>query len=268
MVRRLKSLSTRTGREEQSTLLLEGTHLLQEALKKTFAPREVIATSSWIKENQSIISSLPEDCVLRQVSDSVLLACLTTKKPDGVASILPLSALPKITAKEDFVLALDRIQDPGNIGTLFRTALAADIDCILLALGADPLSQKVMRSSAGAVLHLPFLRYGSTENIAIKDFVDKLEDFSGKGHQIVASVAPQSKNLSKIIPYWDLDWSKPTVLVLGNEGAGLHPLVKACCTEEITLPHSKQVESLNVASAAVPMLFERRRSKIVTKCIS
>ena len=63
-----------------------------------------------------------------------------------------------------------------------------------------------------------------------------------------------------VIPYWQLDWCRPTVLVLGNEAAGLHPALQACCSHGVTLPHSSQVESLNVASAAVPLLLERRRA--------
>ena len=63
-----------------------------------------------------------------------------------------------------------------------------------------------------------------------------------------------------VVPYWELDWTKPTVLVLGNEGSGLHPDLQSCCTHGVTLPHSTAVESLNVASAAVPLLLERRRA--------
>ena len=60
--------------------------------------------------------------------------------------------------------------------------------------------------------------------------------------------------------YWELDWTRPTALVLGTEGAGLHPRLQACCSHAVTLPHSDRVESLNVAAAAVPLLLERRRA--------
>ena len=60
------------------------------------------------------------------------------------------------------------------------------------------------------------------------------------------------------------DWRKPTVLVLGNEGAGIHPKFQSCCTHAVTLPHNKNVESLNVASAAVPLLLERFRAKMTS----
>ena len=63
-----------------------------------------------------------------------------------------------------------------------------------------------------------------------------------------------------VIPYWELDWCLPTVLLLGNEASGLHPSLQACCSHGVTLPHSALIESLNVASAAVPLLLERRRA--------
>ena len=90
----------------------------------------------------------------------------------------------------------------------------------------------------------------------------KLEKAALDGKQVVASFAPGKRSSLTIVPYWEIDWTKPTVLVLGNEGSGLHPRIKACCTKGITLPHSSKVDSLNVASAAVPLLLERRRAKM------
>ena len=87
----------------------------------------------------------------------------------------------------------------------------------------------------------------------------ELKQLAGLGVQVVATLVPDSIQASPI-PYWDLDWTLPTALVLGTEGAGLHPALQACCTHAVTLPHSARVESLNVASAAVPLLLERRRA--------
>ena len=77
---------------------------------------------------------------------------------------------------------------------------------------------------------------------------------------MVASVVPNPNDVTSISPYWEIDWGKPTILLLGNEGSGLHPSVKDCCTKEVTLPHSSAIESLNVAAVAVPLLLERRRA--------
>ena len=269
LVRRLKALASKEGRDFYSLLLLEGSHLLDEALRTSFLPSEIVATSSWLKGHLELLQAIPKKTPIHEVTTSVLEAALTTKSPDGVAALFPLNALPSPFEDADFVLALDRLQDPGNMGNLFRTALAADIQVVWLGLGADPLSQKVLRASAGSVLHLPYERFEGSENDSIQRFVEKLESAAMRGYQIVGTFVPETSTSKEILPYWELDWAKPTVLVLGNEGSGLHPLVEPCCTHSITLPHSRLVESLNVASAAVPLLFERRRVKMssdIHKC--
>ncbi len=238
--------------------------MLQEALRTSNFPKEIIATRSWLLNHSDFIKTLPEGISLHQVTPEVLKASLTTVNPDGVASLFPIDALPNTSTDSKFVLALDRLQDPGNLGTIFRTALAAEIDEIWLASGADPLAPKVLRSSAGAVLHLPFCRFGPDIEEALEELVINLKKSIRNGWQVVASLAPGSSFEKPIFPYWDLDWRKPTVLVMGNEASGLHPLLKASCTHGVTLPHSPKVESLNVASAAVPLLLERLRFNMTT----
>ncbi len=266
IVRRLQSLSSPKGRYKDSVLLLEGRHLLQEALLIGCMPSEVIATPEWIEEHSELIKDVHSEVKFHIVTQSVLKAALTTVNPDGVACLLPLTSLPKPNYQASFVLALDRLQDPGNLGTLFRTALAAEVEVIWLALGADPLSQKVLRSSAGAVLSLPFQRLGNTDQNAIEELSGRLKEAQKRGLQVICTYAYSARDLlpSKVSLYWEIDWSKPSVLVLGNEGSGVHPKIQACCTHGVTLPHNKLVESLNVASAAVPILMERLRAKMTS----
>ena len=264
IVRRLKALCTIKGRNEASQIVLEGTHLLQEVIKIGRLPLEVIATDKWLENNHKILENLSNEVNLIKVSEEVLEISLTTLNPDGVASLIPLNDLPQSRNQPKYVLALDRLQDPGNIGTIFRNALAGEIEMIWLALGADPLSQKSLRASSGAILQLPFQRFGYSEDHAVKELAKKLKSSAQNGLQIIGAYSPKASAPFEVIPYWYLDWEKPSVLVLGNEGNGLHPLIQACCTCGVTLPHSKAVESLNVASASVPLLLERQRAKMTS----
>ncbi len=265
IVRRLKKLCTTKGRNESAIILLEGTHLLQEILNKGRIPLEIVATEEWINKNHNLLNFLSRDVAMTKVSQEVLQASLSTVNPDGVACLISFSDLPKSVDRPNYILALDRIQDPGNLGTIFRNALAAEIELVWLGLGADPLGQKSLRASAGAILELPFQRFGScSEDQAIDELSKKLKDFAQNGYQVIGSYAQIASTSFDIVPYWEVDWMKPTVLVLGNEGNGLHSLIQACCTKGVTLPHSKTVESLNVASASVPLLLERTRSKMTT----
>ncbi len=261
---RLRTLSSSKGRDKASSLLLEGTHLLSEALKTGFMPSEIVLTSKWLEEHSSLLVECSSDVEVHIVTEDVLKASLTTFTPDGVASLFPIKGLPTITKQSNFILALDRVQDPGNMGTLFRTALAAEVEEIWLALGADPFSQKVLRSSAGAVLHLPFKRLVDMEENVINELLRMLKKAQIRGLQVVGTFKSDFSKEKDVIPYWEIDWQKPTVLVLGNEGSGIHPKVQAFCTHKVTLPHNENVESLNVASAAVPLLLERLRAKMTS----
>ena len=267
LVRRLRSLSSRSGRDEHGVVLLEGTHQLQELQNCVWSESvalDVVATPAWLQTHAGLIRALSGSVRVQRISAEALQAGLSTVQPDGVACLLPLSCLPKAVPDPEFVLALDRIQDPGNLGTLLRTARAADIQQIWLASGADPLAPKVVRSSAGAILSLPVERFGPDPVEGIVQLADRLRQARDAGLQIVATLVPDAAANRSVPPYWELDWTLPTVLLLGNEGAGLDPLLQACCSHGVTLPHSSAVESLNVAAAAVPLLLERRRARMTS----
>ncbi|MFM9041140.1 MAG: TrmH family RNA methyltransferase [Vulcanococcus sp.] len=250
LVARLRALHQAKGRREQGLLLLEGTHLLQEVVRLGLKPDRLLATSAWIERHPALAASCPAP--LQPVGEEVLAAVATTETPDGVVLTLPISALPGAAGQGSWVLALDQLQDPGNLGTLLRTALAAGVEELWLGGGADPWQPKVLRASAGAALALPTRRDPDRAGLQLQ-----IERARQAGHQVVASLVDGSRS----IPYWDLDWTLPTVLLLGNEGAGLHPELAALATHCVTIPHSAAVESLNVAVAAAPLLLERWRQQ-------
>eukprot|EP00457_Paulinella_chromatophora_P003258 gb/GEZN01003265.1/.p2 GENE.gb/GEZN01003265.1/~~gb/GEZN01003265.1/.p2 ORF type:complete len:142 (-),score=2.23 gb/GEZN01003265.1/:1391-1816(-) len=136
-----------------------------------------------------------------------------------------------------------------------RTALAAGVDYVWLLEGADPWQPKVLRASAGATLALPLKRF-----LEKKLLLQNLQIL--KGMQRVATRVNKHEVTPFIQPYWQLNWCKPTILFLGNEGSGLDPGLEAVCTDAVTIPHTSLVESLNVGVAAAPLLLERIRQKL------
>ena len=267
LVRRIRSLSTSSGRHLDGHVLLEGTHYLQELLSlatQLKAPLQVVATPEWLDLNAKLYTLISSKIDLRLMSEDAFKAASSTVNPVGCGVLWPISELPVSNSSSSFVLALDRVQDPGNVGTLLRTALAADIDEVWLASGADPLGPKVIRSAVGAILRLPFERFGPSDASGVVQLSERLISSRDCGMQVVATMIPESSSELPLIPYWDLDWTEPTVLLLGNEASGVHPQLKLCCTHAVTLPHSPQVDSLNVASAAVPLLLERRRARMTS----
>jgi TrmH family RNA methyltransferase len=256
-VRQLRDLHEARGRRAQGRLLLEGTHLLQEALRLGLRPELVLATPLWLERHAALLQGLPAGVRLQPASAEVLDAAASTRHPDGVLATLPLpdaelapaGALVGAGGPGDFVLALDRLQDPGNLGTLLRTALAAGVTRVWLAEGADPFQPKVLRASSGAALALPL------ERLEAAELRRRLQGLGG-AMQLVATVVRGGQ------PFWELDWRRPTVLLLGNEGAGLADDLAALAQHRVTIPHSTAVESLNVAVAAAPLLLERWRQQL------
>ena len=244
---------------------IEGTHLLEELLKSDNKPEKIIATEEWVSKNSLLIKNI-ESSIFSLVSKDALASALSTKNPDGVAAIVKKSSIGNSSydKKDDFILVLDRIQDPGNVGNLFRTALAGGVNNILLAGGANPLSQKVLRSSCGSVFHMPFRRIEGEEDDVINDLLISLNEISKKGFQIVLTSGKNDNPKKSLKPYWELNWSRPTVLILGNEGSGIHYKIKEAFNETITIQHNQLVESLNVACVAVPLLLERKRAALTT----
>ena len=176
LIKRFRSFRGKSSSNEKEFFCIEGTHLLEELINAKITPEKVIATKEWLLINNSLIDGLNQELIFT-VTKEVLRSCLTTKNPDGVAALVKLSSIKnfRICKEDNFILVLDRIQDPGNLGNLFRTALAAGINKVLLGGGANPLSQKVLRASCGSIFHLPFLRIeGDTEKV-VSDLLINLE---------------------------------------------------------------------------------------------
>ena len=229
-------------------------------MKSGKTPSKILVTEKWLKKNQNLSKKLHHS-IINIVSEEVLASAISIINPDGIAALVEISSIPnyQFNINDDFVLVLDRIQDPGNMGNLFRTALAAGVNSIFLAGGANPLSQKVLRASSGAVFHLPFLRFNGTEEEVLNSLFNSLSELSNEGFKIFSTSSNNKSSEKTPKPYWEIDWSKRIALILGNEGQGIHKKIQEAFNETITIPHSELVESLNVACVAVPLLLERKR---------
>ena len=229
-------------------------------------PSKILVTEKWLRKNQNLSKKLNHS-LINIVTEEVLASAISTINPDGIAALVNISSIPNYqsNSKDDFVLVLDRIQDPGNMGNLFSTALAAGVDAIFLAGGSHPLGQKVLRASSGAVFHLPFLRFDGTEEEILNSLLKSLSELSNVGFKIFSTSSNNKSSEKTSKPYWEINWSKRIALILGNEGQGIHERIQEAFNETITIPHSELVESLNVACVAVPLLLERKRVAYTSK---
>ena len=190
------------------------------------------------------------------VSPEVLNAIATTVNPDGVVAVAPrrtvAESAPSLTR---IGIALEKLQDPGNLGTIMRTAVATDVDCLWLSKDSvDFYSPKVLRASVGQWFKLPVIT-----NQNLPELVRKQQQ---QGVQIIATSSQASQT------YWDVDLTLPSLILLGNEGAGLSSELIDLADKEIKIPLANQVESLNVAIASALLLYEAQRQKIGKPTIS
>ncbi|MBW4420063.1 MAG: RNA methyltransferase [Myxacorys californica WJT36-NPBG1] len=248
LVKQLRKLHRAKERREQQLFLLEGTHLVEEACAVGLPLMTVCCTEIWQAQHPSLWQQLQNRSQRLEIaSPEVVKAIATTVEPDGiVATAERIYSQP--LALKSFGLVLETIQDPGNLGTMIRTAAAAGVEGLLLSADSVDLDNpKVLRASAGQWFRLPM---GVSSNL-------KTEILNAKkqGMQIIATVPTAAQT------YWEVDFRKPSLILMGNEGAGLsHPL-NELADAQVTIPLSPGVESLNVAIAAALMLYEAKRQR-------
>lgn len=184
-----------------------------------------------------------------RVADNVLRALATTATPQGIVAVarIPSFSLERLPADADLVLVLAEVRDPGNAGTLVRTAAAAGADCVLFTRGStDPFGPKTVRSSAGSVFKLPIARAVDTD--------EAVSVLKGVGFRVLGTAGGAP------VPVYDLDLTTKTAIVLGNEAWGFErPDLPV--NEWVSIPLDEKVESLNVATAGAVFLFEAVRQR-------
>ncbi len=250
-IKQLRKLRSRSYRHQQNLCLLEGTHLLERACDLNYPLEAVCATPDWIERYGKLWQQVQTQAQrVEIVTPTVLEAIATTVNPDGVIATLPRSCLQRpFKQPVSLTIALERLQDPGNLGTILRAAAATSASGLWLSEDSVDLDNpKVLRASAGEALRFP---------VAIcSDVGSAIAQSQAQGLQVVATL-PQAS-----LTYWDVDWTKPSLIVLGNEGAGLSPELIAMSDIQTQIPLSAGVESLNVAIAAALLLYEAQRQKM------
>ena len=249
-VKQLRKLHQAKYRRSQQQFLLEGTHLVQEAVATQYPLTAVCATPEWQARHPTLWHEL-ELCSERQelASHEVISAIATTSTPDGIIAIAPQQPSPlSAHSIPQFSIALENLQDPGNLGTLIRTAVAVGSDGLWLSDNSVDLTHpKVLRASAGQWFRIP--------KQVISDLPQQLSVWKDKGCQILATAADGK------VPYWDINLTHPTVLLFGNEGSGLSTEMLTAATQVISIPMVNAVESLNVGVAGAVILFEALRQR-------
>lgn len=247
-IKAVRALHAKKGRVEAGAFLLETTKLVQEALKSGWPIIEVFATEEWVSRYGSL-----DSVELTLVSDRIFPSLVTTETPEGIVALAKLpsmTALPAVNEKSWFI-ACEAIQDPGNLGTIIRTADAAGASAVLIGPGTvDPFSPKVIRATMGSLFHLPV--------IVCSNFYDDLAQLRVKGMRLYATAMRQERSL------YDLDLKGPVTWLIGNEGQGLSKEAMTLATESVSIPMPGYAESLNAGIASAICLYETLRQRTTT----
>jgi RNA methyltransferase, TrmH family len=254
LVKQIRKLHQTKYRQQQQLCLLEGTHLITEALSANYPLATVCYTSSWQSRYPELWQQIAQQVSQTDlVSEEVLKALATTINPDGIVAIAPSKpTFPLMIPHSRLGFALETVQDPGNLGTIIRTAAAADVEGLWVSADSTDLDHpKVLRASAGAWFRLPM-----TVSPDLKSLVRQCRQ---QQVQVVATSAQADTT------YWEIDWCRPSLVLLGNEGAGLSPELAALADRSTSIPMTSGVESLNVALSAALIAYEAYRQRMATR---
>ena len=233
-----KSLKDRKGRKETGCFLVEGRKMVEEALASAFPVEAILVDADCAAE-----FTLPANVLAFTMPSHVLAAVCDTKTPQGIAAVVRMVEVP-LTGKR--LVAMDGVQDPGNVGTIVRTADAAGFDGVLLSSQcADVFSPKVLRATMGSIFRM---------GIRVTD------DLPGVLSQMVQEGASVLSSQLDGEPFYQRSpMNERFVLVIGSEGNGVTDAVKTIATHRVKLPMRGGAESLNAAVAAGIMMYELTR---------
>ena len=242
-------LHRRRHRQAQGLCLLEGVRLVQDALSMRAAFHTCFISPAAAGAHPALVAQIEPLCPLYLVSPELLDRISETVSPQSIVAVVAIPQLP-LPAVSALSLVLDGVRDPGNAGTLLRTAAAAAVDQVLLGPGCvDPFNGKVMRAAMGAHFRVP---------------LRTLENWDALGTLLSAGQSLYVASAQGGLRYDEVDWSRPCALVLGSEAHGASPQVRAGAAT-VAIPMAAATESLNVAAAGAAILFEAARQRRTAK---
>jgi len=250
---------------ESGAVGVEGVRLTEEVLSSGCRIEAVLFSESGRRHHARLAPYLDRAEIAFPVlytTDRLFEGIADTEHPQGIAALVEPRRFslddilkPSLSGSAPLVAVLAGVQDPGNVGTILRTAAAFGATAgITSASGqsgtASPFSPKALRASAGAALHLPLLAGPALPILLAQLHSSKIRTLATTAHADEAALAP-----------WDVDWREPVTLLIGNEGTGLPEEIERSASARVRIPMSSGIESLNAAAAAAVLFYEAARQR-------
>lgn len=235
-------------RRDAGAFVVEGVRLVEEAANSNWGFQFALYDETLNERGRVQVENLKSRGVdVEEVSASVMKSLSETETPQGILAVLALSELP-IPNNPNFILIPDQVRDPGNLGTLLRTAAATGVQAVLLPPETtDAFAPKVLRAGMGAHFRVPIREMGWEE-------IEQVCKLSGL--QVLLAEMDG-------ISCWETDLSKPLAIIIGGEAEGASEQARKLANEQISIPMAEDVESLNAGVAGSVLMFEVVRQRAV-----
>ena len=247
-VKQLRAAFQGHARLSGGMVAIEGDHLLEEALRSG-----MVLKSVFVSERRAVPKIVPRGVEVLRLTDEVFESVVETQSPQGVAALLvpPVRTLADLFegAGAALILIAAGVQDPGNLGTLVRSAEAFGAGGVLTTQGTvSAWNQKALRASVGSVFRVPVVAVTAAE----------IAELKGRGVRLIAAVGVED---SGVVAAREMDFTAACAVMIGNEGSGLAAEWMEMCDARVTIPCPGPVESLNAAVAGSLLLYEASRQR-------
>lgn len=248
-IKEVKSLLKKKGRESTGLFIVEGIRAVREAVISGASIDKIFITDDYYAIGLSeSIESIMADKSIFVISDAIFDSISDTQSPQGILAVVKQNDLDFETFDDNgqFIVLLENVQDPGNLGTVIRTADACGVDLVILSDDcADIYNPKVVRSTMSSLFHVPVCK--------VKDMWACVQQLKRKGYTTYAS-CPENG-----ISCFDVPFTGKTCLIFGNEANGLTKKIINCSDVPVKIPMPGKAESLNVSVAAGILMYEKVR---------
>lgn len=253
-VKWMRSLLDVKGRAQERCFLLEGVILVDEAINAGMTPRLVLYDAKALRSTtrgSALLERVPA-LTGEEVSAPVMQSICDTVTPQGIVAACPIPATPPALPPAGLVVVLDGVRDPGNVGAILRSAEASACAAVVTTPGsADLYSPKVVRAAMGAHVHLPLFADVPWPRLTML--------LSGRAVYLAEARSGA--------PYYDIEWTQPAALVIGNETEGPRPEAQRRATGRVSIPMPGRAESLNAGIAASIIMFESVRQRLIGQTV-
>ena len=241
IIKNIKKLKEKKYRVD--SYIVEGIKMVKEAISEN---QEIALIA--IREDFKIDFDTKKIKIVT-ISNKIFNDISDVKTPQGILAVIKKNQNNQIETNQEYILALDSLQDPGNMGTIIRTADSANINQIIInKTTVDPYSPKVIRSTMGAIYR--------TNIIEVEDLKTTLKEMKSKGFQIITTDLKATQSI------YDINYNNKTVVVIGNEANGVSQEILQTADKKVIIPMLGKTESLNASIAASIMIYEYVRQKI------